>query len=147
MAAITNICASILASPEELPGFWIFMYRASPFTYVVEGLMGTSMANADAGCEPNELIAFSAPNGTTCAEYMKSYLSEVGGYIVSGSTSECQYCTISGTNRFLESKSMSYDHRWRDFGLLWVYCVFNIAAAFGIYWAVRVPKNKKGKKE
>ncbi|KAL4729018.1 Multidrug resistance protein [Fusarium chlamydosporum] len=146
MIMMFSFCG-ILASPEELPGFWIFMYRASPFTYVVEGLMGTSMANADAGCEPNELIAFSAPNGTTCAEYMKSYLSEVGGYIVSGSTSECQYCTISGTNRFLESKSMSYDHRWRDFGLLWVYCVFNIAAAFGIYWAVRVPKNKKGKKE
>ncbi|XEU95216.1 hypothetical protein FSHL1_000500 [Fusarium sambucinum] len=146
MIMMFSFCG-ILATPEELPGFWIFMYRASPFTYVVEGLMGTSMANADAGCEPNELINFNAPNGTTCGDYMKTYLSEVGGYIVSGSASECQYCTISGTNRFLESKSMSYDNRWRDFGLLWVYCVFNIAAAFGIYWAVRVPKNKKGKKE
>lgn len=123
------------------------MNRASPFTYVVEGLMGTSMANADAGCETNEFISFTAPNGTTCGDYMKTYLSEVGGYIVSGTTSECQYCKISGTNRFLESKSMSYDNRWRDFGFLWVYCVFNIAAAFAIYWVVRVPKKNKGKKE
>ncbi|RGP63280.1 atpase [Fusarium longipes] len=137
----------ILATPKELPGFWVFMSRTSPFTYVVEGLMGTSMANANAGCEPNELITFNAPNGTTCGDYMKTYLSDVGGYIVGNATSECQYCTISGTNRFLESKSMSYDNRWRDFGLLWVYCVFNIVAAFVIYWVVRVPKNKKGKKE
>lgn len=123
------------------------MYRASPFTYVVEGLMGTSMANADAGCENNELITFTAPNGTTCGEYMKSYLSNVGGYIVNTAATECQYCTISDTNTFLESKSMSYGNRWRDFGLLWVYCAFNIAAAFGIYWVVRVPKNKKVKKD
>ncbi|KAG7416060.1 ZEB2-regulated ABC transporter 1 [Fusarium oxysporum f. sp. rapae] len=146
MIMMFSFCG-ILASPEELPGFWIFMYRASPFTYVVEGLMGTSMANADAGCEKNELITFTAPNGTTCGEYMKSYLSNVGGYIVNTAATECQYCTISDTNTFLESKSMSYGNRWRDFGLLWVYCVFNIAAAFGIYWVVRVPKNKKAKKD
>ncbi|KAI6748140.1 hypothetical protein HG531_008682 [Fusarium graminearum] len=146
MIMMFSFCG-ILATPEELPGFWIFMNRASPFTYVVEGLMGTSMANADAGCETNEFISFTAPNGTTCGDYMKTYLSEVGGYIVSGTTSECQYCKISGTNRFLESKSMSYDNRWRDFGFLWVYCVFNIAAAFAIYWVVRVPKKNKGKKE
>ncbi|ENH69570.1 ABC transporter CDR4 [Fusarium oxysporum f. sp. cubense race 1] len=146
MIMMFSFCG-ILASPEELPGFWIFMYRASPFTYVVEGLMGTSMANADAGCENNELITFNAPNGTTCGEYMKSYLSNVGGYIVNTAATECQYCTISDTNTFLESKSMSYGNRWRDFGLLWAYCVFNIAAAFGIYWVVRVPKNKKTKKD
>jgi ABC-type multidrug transport system permease subunit len=123
------------------------MYRASPFTYVVEGLMGTSMANAAAGCEANELISFNAPNGTTCGEYMKSYLSDVGGYIVDSAATECQYCTLSDTNTFLASKSMSFENRWRDFGLLWIYCVFNIAAAFGIYYLVRVPKNKKAKKE
>ncbi|KAM0563015.1 hypothetical protein ACHAPJ_001858 [Fusarium lateritium] len=146
MIMMFSFCG-ILAGPEELPGFWIFMYRASPFTYVVEGLMGTSMANADAGCEPNELISFKVPNSTTCGEYMKSYLSDVGGYIVNSAATECQYCTISDTNTFLEGKSMSYDHRWRNFGFMWIYCIFNIAAAFGIYWLVRVPKNKKAKKE
>ncbi|SPJ75803.1 probable ABC1 transport protein [Fusarium torulosum] len=146
MIMMFSFCG-ILASPEELPGFWIFMYRASPFTYVVEGLLGTSMANAAAGCEANELISFNAPNGTTCGEYMKSYLSDVGGYIVDSAATECQYCTLSDTNTFLASKSMRFENRWRDFGLLWVYCVFNIAAAFGIYYLVRVPKNKKAKKE
>ncbi|KAF5020913.1 hypothetical protein F66182_7065 [Fusarium sp. NRRL 66182] len=146
MMMMFSFCG-ILASPDELPGFWIFMYRASPFTYIVEGLMGTSMANADAGCEPNELISFEAPDGTTCGEYMKSFLSDVGGYIVDPSAVECQYCTMLDTNSFLESMSMSYDHRWRNFGFMWIYCVFNIAAAFGIYWLVRVPKTQKAKKE
>jgi ABC-type multidrug transport system permease subunit len=139
-----------LASPDDLPGFWIFMYRLSPFTYVVEGLMGTSMANAEASCEPNELIKFDAPNGTTCGDYLKSYLSDVGGYVTNpqaGNGAACEYCTISDTNTFLEGMSMSFDHRWRNFGIMWGYCIFNIAAALGIYWLARVPKNKKAKRE
>lgn len=31
-----------------------------------------------------------------------------------------------------------YANRWRDFGLLWAYVVFNIIAAVGIYWLARV---------
>jgi ABC-type multidrug transport system permease subunit len=38
----------ILAGPTELPGFWIFMYRVNPFTYVVEGLLGATLGNAPA---------------------------------------------------------------------------------------------------
>ena len=109
--------------------------------------MGTSMANANAGCESNEMITFSAPNGSTCGEYMKSYISEMGGYLANSGSSECQYCPISDTNRFLEDKSMSYENRWRDFGILWAFCMFNVVAAFGIYWTFRVPKKGKGKKE
>ncbi|KAL6358887.1 hypothetical protein LRP88_09080 [Fusarium phalaenopsidis] len=149
MIMIFSFCG-ILASPEDLPGFWIFMYRLSPFTYVVEGLLGTSMANAEASCEPNELIKFDAPNGTTCGDYLKTYLSDVGGYVTNpqaGDGAACEYCTISDTNTFLEGMSMSFDHRWRNFGIMWGYCIFNIAAALGIYWLARVPKNKKAKKE
>ncbi|KAM6532377.1 Multidrug resistance protein [Fusarium solani] len=149
MIMIFSFCG-ILASPDDLPGFWIFMYRLSPFTYVVEGLMGTSMANAEASCEPNELIKFDAPNGTTCGDYLKSYLSDVGGYVTNpqaGNGAACEYCTISDTNTFLEGMSMSFDHRWRNFGIMWGYCIFNIAAALGIYWLARVPKNKKAKRE
>ncbi|KAF4463341.1 ATPase [Fusarium albosuccineum] len=149
MIMIFSFCG-ILASPQDLPGFWIFMYRLSPFTYVVEGLMGTSMANADVGCEPNEMIRFDSPNGTTCSDYMKAYLSTAGGYInnpQAGDGAECQYCTMSDTNSFLEGMSMSFDHRWRNFEFMWAYCIFNIAAALGIYWLARVPKNKKAKKE
>ncbi|KAG9723024.1 hypothetical protein KCU73_g13820, partial [Aureobasidium melanogenum] len=37
---------------------------------------------------------------------------------------------------------------WRNFGILWVYIIFNAVAAVGIYWLVRVPKKaKKSKKD
>ncbi|KAH7156569.1 ABC-2 type transporter-domain-containing protein [Dactylonectria macrodidyma] len=145
MVMIFSFCG-ILAPPQDLPGFWTFMYRVSPFTYVVEGLLSTSMANAQASCEPNEFIKFTAPNDTSCGAYLKSYMERAGGYVnnpTAGNGSECQYCTISDSNSFLDSIQVSFDNRWRDFGILWAFILFNTAAALGIYWLVRVPKKGK----
>lgn len=148
--SLLTTATSILSPPQDLPGFWMFMYRVNPFTYVVEGLLSTSMANAQASCESNEFIKFTAPNNTTCGAYLKSYIDTAGGYVnnpADGNGAECQYCTISDTNTFLSSLGVSFDNRWRDFGFMWVYILFNIAAALGIYWLARVPKTRKTKKE
>ncbi|KAK7414105.1 Multidrug resistance protein [Neonectria punicea] len=137
----------VLAGPKALPGFWIFMYRINPFTYIIESFLGTSLGNAPMYCESNEFIRFIAPNGTTCGEYISDYLSQVGGYLADSDASDCQYCAMSETNEFLASVNVSFDHRWRNFGFMFVYCTFNVVMAFVFYWLARVPKNKKAKRE
>ncbi|KXH52374.1 ABC-2 type transporter [Colletotrichum salicis] len=62
-------------------------------------------------------------------------------------TEKCQYCAMSDTNTFLKGINVDFDHRWRNFGLVWAYCIFNIVVAALVYWLVRMPKNKKVKKE
>ncbi|KAF4470632.1 ABC-2 type transporter [Fusarium albosuccineum] len=139
----------VLAGPKDLPGFWIFMYRVNPFTYVVEGFLGTTLANAPVTCADNEILTFRSPEGSTCAEYMSDYISVAGGQLVNSShdSTECSFCPVADTNAFLASINVDWAHRWRNFGLLWVYIVFNIVAATVFYWLARVPKNRKIKKE
>ncbi|KAF5552562.1 ATPase [Fusarium phyllophilum] len=139
----------VLAGPDALPGFWIFMYRVNPFTYVVEGFLGTTLANAPVTCADNEILEFKPANGT-CEEFLSNYMSNMGGYLVgesAGSKTQCQYCPMADTNTFLKGINVSFDNRWRDFGLLWVYVVFNCAAAVAIYWLARVPRRRKDKEE
>lgn len=140
---------SVLAGPKDLPGFWIFMYRVNPFTYVVEGFLGTTLANAPVTCAANEILSFRSPQGSTCAEYMADYINKAGGQLVNSSqdSSECSFCPIVDTNAFLTNISVSWANRWRNFGLLWVYIVFNLVATIVFYWSARVPKNRKIKKE
>ncbi|KAH6986775.1 ABC-2 type transporter-domain-containing protein [Ilyonectria destructans] len=146
LLAIMMYCFNgVLAGPKDLPGFWTFMYRVNPFTYVVEGFLGTSIANAPVTCAAEELVTFSAPSGSTCGEYMVSFLDEFGGYLVDTNTSDCQYCAVADTNTFLKTINVSFSNRWRDFGLMWVYCIFNIAVAISAYWLFRVPKTKSKK--
>ncbi|PHH91470.1 hypothetical protein CDD83_309 [Cordyceps sp. RAO-2017] len=136
----------VLATPEQLPGFWIFMYRVNPFTYVVEGFLGTSLANAPMHCEPSEFIDFNAPGGTTCGDYLAPYIARAGGYVEDAGASQCRFCPLAETNAYLSTINVSFSHRWRDFGFMWVYCIFNIAVAIFLYWLVRVPKKEGSRK-
>ncbi|KAK3950278.1 ABC-2 type transporter-domain-containing protein [Pseudoneurospora amorphoporcata] len=155
------IFCGVLASPETMPGFWIFMYRVSPFTYLVSAMLSVGVANTDVHCADVEFLKFKPLNGT-CAEYMADYINAVketsgsGGYLLDpDATDMCSYCPIGKTNMFLASVSSDYADRWRNFGILFAYIAFNILAALAVYWLVRVPKKngifgflkKKEKKE
>lgn len=134
----------VLAPPSAMPGFWIWMYRISPFTYWISAVLSTSMANADVTCTSNELVPVIPPNGTSCGDYLGPFATALDGYLADESaTDECLYCPISSTNSFLTQVSSNYENRWRDFGIGWAFVVANIVAALFLYWLVRMPKGKK----
>ncbi|KAH8819211.1 ABC-2 type transporter-domain-containing protein [Xylogone sp. PMI_703] len=140
---LTLVFCGVLASPDTLPGFWIFMYRVSPFTYLISAMLSTAVANTNVICASNEYVHFDPVNGT-CAEYMSTYIGAAGGYLQNpDATTGCSFCTLSDTNAFLASVSSDFHDAWRNFGLMWVYIVFNVFAALFFYWLVRVPKTKK----
>ncbi|EED13444.1 ABC transporter, putative [Talaromyces stipitatus ATCC 10500] len=139
------IFCGVLATPQAMPGFWIFMYRVSPFTYLVQGMLSTGLSGTHVQCSSVEYLTFDpAPGFSTCIDYMKDYIDLAGGYLLdNNATSHCQYCTIGETDTFLASVNAFFSQAWRNFGLMWVYIGFNIVAAVGIYWWARVPKGKK----
>ncbi|KAI9147172.1 ZEB2-regulated ABC transporter [Paramyrothecium foliicola] len=138
----------VLASPATMPGFWIFMYRVSPFTYWISSVLTTGFANADVTCASNELVTVFPPSNQTCGEFLTDYATATGGRIIDlAATSECHYCPIASTNGFLSGLGLSYDNRWRDFGIGWAFIFFNIAASMALYWLVRMPKGKRKEKK
>ncbi|WRT64451.1 uncharacterized protein IL334_001383 [Kwoniella shivajii] len=147
MFSLCLIFNGVLVVYNSLPGFWKFMYRVSPFTYLVEGLLSVAVANTAVVCSSAEYLRFEPPNGETCGTYMSSYRSIAGGYLLDeNAQSNCQYCAIDSTNTFLSNFNIQYAHRWRNFGLMWVYIIVNVIAAIGFYWLIRVPK-KAGKEK
>ncbi|KAL4960100.1 putative ABC multidrug transporter [Aspergillus stella-maris] len=138
----------ILAGPDALPGFWIFMYRVNPMTYIVSSLLSTTLGAASMHCADNEVLSFSAPSGMNCEEYMADYRAANGGYLLNPQaqgSEQCNFCTLQYTNDYLSALSINFDNRWRDFGLLWVYIVVNTVAAIAFYKLFRVPRTKKTK--
>lgn len=154
-ANLANLCFSlclvfcgVLATPEQLPRFWIFMYRVSPFTYMVSGMLSVGVANTNVVCAANEYLHFDPPENQTCGQYMEAYREASGGYALDPSaTTDCQYCAMDDTNVFLAGVHAEYSKVWRNFGILWAYVIFNIAAALFFYWLARVPKKVKKEKE
>ncbi|BEJ15321.1 hypothetical protein CspHIS471_0410880 [Cutaneotrichosporon sp. HIS471] len=137
------IFCGVLVPLQGLPGFWKFMNRVSPFTYLAEGMLGTGLAGTNVVCSSNELLRLTAPAGQTCGEFLGPWIQMAGGYVVDSAASSCEYCAMSNTDTFLSVFNIYYKNRWRDFGLMWVYIVFNVFAAIALYYIARVPKNKK----
>ncbi|THC90890.1 hypothetical protein EYZ11_009645 [Aspergillus tanneri] len=140
------VFCGILSTPDALPGFWIFMYRVNPLTYLVSSLLSTTLGEAPMHCADNEVLSFSAPDGMSCGEYMQDYQAANGGYVLNPDargSEACNFCTVESTSQYLNSLNVIFANRWRDFGLLWVYIVFNTVAAVAFYKIFRVPRVKK----
>lgn len=63
------------------------------------------------------------------------------------SETTCRFCSYTNTDVFLDQINSSYDERWRNFGILWAFIIFNVFAAIGLYWLARVPKKQKKEKK
>lgn len=73
---------------------------------------------------------------------MAAFMEVAGGTLLDpNATDICRYCALATSDTYLKSISVSYDNRWRDWGLLWMFIVFNVVMAIFLYWALRVPKD------
>ncbi|PWY68767.1 ABC-transporter [Aspergillus eucalypticola CBS 122712] len=140
---MTLVFNGILVPRVALPGFWDFMYRISPMTYLVNAIIASGVSGRAVNCSEKELSVFSvAPGYDTCGQYLEAYLEAAGtaaGKLLNPeSTDQCKYCTLQTADQFLASRDIYYDQRWRNFGLLWAYIAFNAAFAFAIYYLCRV---------
>ncbi|KAL2838950.1 ABC-2 type transporter-domain-containing protein [Aspergillus pseudodeflectus] len=133
----------VLASPQALPRFWIFMYRVSPFTYLVSSVLATGLSGTEVHCSDIEVLQIPPLEGQSCSDYLGPYVEMIHGRLLADSPNgDCRLCAISSTDQYLEELSISPDDIWRNVGLLFVYIVFNAVMAVFLYWLIRVPKKK-----
>jgi ATP-binding cassette subfamily G (WHITE) protein 2 (SNQ2) len=105
------------------------MYRLSPHTYLIEGLLGQALGEQDINCSAVELVSINPPSGMSCAEYMNPFISRAGGYLTNPeATSACQFCSTRTTDQFLEASfNIFYSHRWRNVGIMLAFIGFNVS--------------------
>jgi len=110
------------------------MYRLSPYTYLIEGLLGQAIGNQEINCSAVEFVTLEPPSGLTCQDYMGAFTSVAGGYITNPeATSSCNFCAFRTTDQFLGlTFNIFYHHRWRDVGIVAAFIVFNVRLSFFI---------------
>jgi ATP-binding cassette subfamily G (WHITE) protein 2 (PDR) len=119
------------------------MYRLSPLTYIIGGLSATGLSGRPVVCSETELNVFQPPNDQTCGQYLSAYLSTAPGQLINPEALiNCSYCPLSNANQFLATSGIAWDQRWRNFGFVWAYIIFNIAMAIFLYYVFRVSKWK-----
>lgn len=144
LSLMSAIFSGVLQTPTALPGFWIFMYRVSPFTYWIGGIVSTALHGREITCSERETSIFDPPAGETCEEYLRPFLAQAPGKLQNpGDTSQCRYCTLSTADQYLAGSEIYWSQRWRNYGIFWAFIVFNIFMAIVLYYVFRVRKRAR----
>lgn len=131
--------AGVVQPQKLMPGFWTFMYKISPYTYIIQNLIASFLHGRKVTCATDELAYLDPPSGETCGEYMAKYLETANGYITNPSaTSNCGYCQYSSADQYMLTIGIKYSYVWRNVGFYCAYILFNMAAAFALYKAIRL---------
>ncbi len=139
LTMMSIIFSGVLQTKEALPGFWTFMYYVSPFTYWISGITSTMLHSRPVVCSASENLVFNPPPNMTCMEYLKPLADQAQGILQNPTATEaCAYCPLSVADQFLATVDIFWSQRWRNFGIMWAYIVFDIAVAIGVYYVFRV---------
>lgn len=136
---MSTIFSGVLQTRVALPGFWSFMYYVSPFTYWISGIVSTVLHDRPVVCSAGENLVFNPPPNTTCGEYLMPLANMAQGTLQNPYDREaCRYCAFGVADQYLESVDIFWGDRWRNFGIMWGYIIFDIAVAIGVYYLFRV---------
>ncbi|KAK6893854.1 Multidrug resistance protein CDR2 [Candida tropicalis] len=147
-ATLFTLClifCGVMVVPENMPRFWIFMYRCNPFTYMIQGVLSTGLARNKVVCAARELVSLQPPKGQTCSSFLDPYISVAGGYYLPNNDGTCSFCSVDNTDMFLHRIHALYSERWRNFGLFITFIVINVVLTVFFYWLARVPKGSRSK--
>ena len=131
--------SGVVQPTQLMPGFWTFMYKVSPYTYIIQNLIASFLHQRKVECADKELSVLEPPQGTTCGDYMGPFIENAGGYLVDpNSTESCGYCRYTNADEYLLTLYTKYSYIWRNVGFFCVYIIFNLAMCLILYKALRL---------
>ena len=90
-------------------------------------------------CSAEETLTFNPPQGMSCAQYLGPMMQQAEGVLQNpNATESCRYCAFSVADQYLVGVDIFWSERWRNWGIVWAYVVFDIAVAVLLYYVFRV---------
>ncbi|PWN90960.1 hypothetical protein FA10DRAFT_267384 [Acaromyces ingoldii] len=147
------VFCGVVQPPPQMPTFWsTWMVPLSPFTYLLEGLLGNVLAGEPVECTAKEANIVIPPAGQSCDAYLGRFQQTSAGYYTTLPDGTCSYCqyrqadtylTLLSTNNF----KLDVGHRFRNLGLIVAYIAFNVGLCFVLFYVARIHQWKgTGKK-
>ncbi|PNY27563.1 Brefeldin A resistance protein [Tolypocladium capitatum] len=142
----TLICfCGVLVPYQQIQAFWRYwMYYMDPFNYLMGSMLVFDLWGKDVKCSDDEFATFNPPNGTTCGEYLSSYLAHGPSNLVNpDATADCQVCSFSKGEDFLRTLNLKeYDYGWRDAGIV----VLMVFSSYALVYALMKLRTRTSRK-
>ncbi|ORX92222.1 hypothetical protein K493DRAFT_316721 [Basidiobolus meristosporus CBS 931.73] len=141
-ASMMALFCGVTIPYPSMPAFWKhWMYWLSPYHYFAEAVITNDLKGVTVYCTDSEFFRFTPPSGQTCGEYADAFLKMASGYLKDpNATDMCSYCQYRVGEDFYRNLAWDFSHRWRNFGILCLFTVFNLCAV--VYFIHRYRGNR-----
>ena len=131
----------------QIQAFWRYwIYYLNPFNYLIGSMLVFGVYDTDVNCKKNELAIFDTPNGTTCGDYLSTFMQGMGSrmnLLNPDATSGCEVCEYRRGSDYLYTVNLKeYYYGWRDAGIV---CIFAISSYALVYLLMKL-RTKQSKK-
>ncbi|KAK4086445.1 hypothetical protein Purlil1_9291 [Purpureocillium lilacinum] len=147
IGTLVSFCG-VLVPYQQITAFWRYwMYYLNPFNYLMGSMLVFSVWGTDVNCADSEFAVFDPPNGTTCADYLSSYLSQgmgaTGNLVNPEARAGCRVCTYTKGEDYLRTLNLNeYYYGWRDSGIV----VLMVFSSYALVYALMKLRTKTSKK-
>lgn len=147
LGTLVSFCG-VLVPYSQIQPFWRYwMYYLNPFNYLMGSMLVFDLWGSKVTCSAKELATFSPPNGTTCGEYLKEYLTQGPGSMANllnpDATVSCKVCSYTKAEDYLRTLNLNeYYYGWRDAGIVVLMVFSSYALVYGLM-KLRTKTSKK----
>ena len=144
---LVSFCG-VLVPYAEIQSFWRYwMYYLNPFNYLMGSLLVFGVWGSDVKCASREFATFDPPNGTTCGEYLATYLTQgMGAFsnlVNADATANCRVCSYTKGEDYLRTLNLNeYSYGWRDAGVV----ALMVFSSYALVYALMKLRTKVSKK-
>jgi len=124
---VGTLASGVPIHKPQMPAFYRdWLYQLNPMTRLIGAMVVTELHDLKVTCAQSELVVFEPPSGETCQQWAGNFIASVGGYVTNpNATASCEYCQYAVGDDYYTPLGLSFDDRWRDFGILCLFLVSN----------------------
>ncbi|OQD91051.1 hypothetical protein PENANT_c001G09277 [Penicillium antarcticum] len=145
LGTLISFCG-VLVPYAQIQAFWRYwMYYLNPFNYLMGSMLVFGLFDKKVQCKEEEYALFTAPNGTTCGEYLADYMQTIGARmnLLDPDATECRVCQYTRGSDYLQTVNLlDYYYGWRDTALVGLFVISSYALVFGLM-KLRTKASKK----
>jgi ABC-type multidrug transport system permease subunit len=137
----------VLVPYAQIQAFWRYwIYYLNPFNYLMGSMLVFAVFDTDVQCKDGEFAVFDTPNGTTCGDYLASYMQGFGSranLVNPDATSGCKVCQFRYGSDYLYTINLKdYYYGWRDSAIVVIF----VLSSYALVYALMKLRTKASKK-
>ncbi|KAJ5151295.1 ABC multidrug transporter atrF [Penicillium canariense] len=146
IGTLVSFCG-VLVPYAQIQEFWRYwIYWLNPFNYLMGGLLVFNVWDTDVNCKESEYAIFNPRNGSTCGNYLTSYMETIGmrmNLVNPDATESCRVCQYTHGSDYLYTLNLKeYYYGWRDIGIVAIFVVSSYSLVY-LLMKLRTKASKK----